>query len=155
MKRKRMGGFIISKIHQISGRIFAKILKMNNITEINPAQGRILFVLWQNDGLPITELSRKTQLEKSTLTSMLDRLEKDGYLERVSSSEDRRKIIIKRTDKDKNLQMIYNKISDEMTGYFYENFSDSEIDIFENSLQKILDNLLKYEEANGNVKILK
>jgi hypothetical protein len=36
----RQGGFLISKIHQLSGRIFARKLKQHNISDINPAQGK-------------------------------------------------------------------------------------------------------------------
>jgi DNA-binding MarR family transcriptional regulator len=143
MKEQRRGGFLIAKIHQLSGRIFSRILKQHNIHEINPAQGRILFVLWEHDEIPITELSRKTQLEKSTLTAMLDRLEHDGYIRRMASDNDRRKTIIKRTDKDKSFQQVYSQISDDMTTLFYKDFSEKEIDRFEEYLQRILDNLME------------
>jgi len=143
MKKQRRGGFLIAKIHQLSGRIFSRILKQHNIHEINPAQGRILFVLWEHDEIPITELSRKTQLEKSTLTAMLDRLEHDGYIRRMASDNDRRKTIIKRTDKDKSFQQVYSQISDDMTTLFYKDFSEKEIDRFEEYLQRILDNLME------------
>ncbi len=144
MKKQRQGGFLIAKVHQLSGRIFTKILKNYNINEINPAQGRILFVLWENDEIPIIELSKKTQLEKSTLTAMLDRLEKDGFLIRNPSKEDRRKILIKRTDKDRSFQKAYYQVSEEMASLFYKNFTGKEIDSFENHLQRILNNLSDY-----------
>ena len=143
MKEQRCGGFLIAKIHQLSGRIFSKILKEHNINEINPAQGRILFVLWEHDEIPISELSFKTQLEKSTLTAMLDRLEHDGFIRRIASKDDRRKIIIKRTEKDRSFQQKYYQISDEMTARFYKDFSEKDIDQFEDYLQRILDNLLE------------
>ena len=146
MKKQRSGGFLIAKIHQLSGRIFSRVLKKYNINEINPAQGRILFVLWENDEIPITELSKKTQLEKSTLTTMLDHMEKDGLITRVAAKDDRRKIIIKRTNKDKSFQDIYYRVSAEMTDLFYQGFSSKEIDFFEKSLEKILENLLNYNE---------
>ena len=81
MKHQSQGGFLIAKIHQLSGRIFSKLLKKHQI-EINPAQGRIMFVLWRNDNIPIQELAKKTSLSKTTLTSMLDRLEIMGYIVR-------------------------------------------------------------------------
>ena len=83
----------MAKIRQVGGRISERILKQYNI-EINSAQGRIMFVLWQNDGISINELAKKTHLKKSTLTSMLDRLEKMGYIKRQRSKKDRRKILI-------------------------------------------------------------
>jgi DNA-binding MarR family transcriptional regulator len=146
MGYKREGGFIITKIKHLAGRIFAKLLKKYNVREINPAQGRIIFTLWQKDGIPIHEIAEKTQLEKSTLTSMLDRLEKDGFIERVHSKEDRRKIIIKRTDKDKALEKNYLAVSEEINKYYYEGFTEKEINEFENYLRRILNNLIKYKD---------
>jgi DNA-binding MarR family transcriptional regulator len=140
MVEQREGGFLIAKIHQVSGRIFAKILKKYGV-DINPAQGRILFVLWKKDEIPISELARKTQLDKSTLTSMLDRLEEEGHIIRMRPEKDRRTILIKLTEKDKSLQKMYSKVSDEMTSIFYREFSHNEIDKFENYLKRILVNL--------------
>lgn len=145
MKRQRQGGFLIAKVHQVAGRIFARMLKEHQIDEINPAQGRIMFVLWREDGISINELAKRTSLGKSTLTSMLDRLEEAGYLVRVPSKEDRRRILIKRTDKDKALENVYVRVSQEMTKLFYDGFSSTEVDRFEEDLQRILDNLTEFE----------
>ena len=145
MQTKSQGGFLTTKIHQLSGRIFSKILKEYGINEINPAQGRILFVLWENDGIPIIELSKRTQLKKSTLTSMLDRLEKKGFIKRVFSDQDRRLVKIKRTEKDKSFQNLYNDVSKKMNDIFYKNFKEKEIIDFENYLKIILKNLESYE----------
>lgn len=145
MKKQRESGFLIAKIHQLSGRILARKLKEHNLDEINPAQGRILFALWQSDEVSIQELSKKTSLGKSTLTSMLDRLEKAGYLTRVPSREDRRKILITLTEKDRPLQDIYLQVSREMTELFYHEFTAKEIDEFEAYLKRIFDNLTATE----------
>ncbi len=145
MKRLRQGGFLIAKIHQAAGRVFAKKLKEHGIEAINPAQGRILFVLWEQDGLSIQELAKKTSLSKSTLTSMLDRLEATGHLKRAPSEQDRREIIIWLTEKDKKLRGTYNKVSDEMTTLFYRELRARDIDVFERNLEQILENLEKAE----------
>jgi DNA-binding MarR family transcriptional regulator len=104
-------------------------------------------VLWEKDGIPITELAQKTRLEKSTLTSMLDRLEQAGLIAREFSKEDRRKIHIHRTKKDLDFQKAYLAISTEMTDLFYKGFSEKEIDDFELKLQRILGNLTESETA--------
>ncbi len=140
MKYPRKGGFLIAKIHHLAGRIFAKKLQQHQI-EINPAQGRIMFVLWEKDGIAINELAEKTSLAKSTLTSMLDRLEEAGHLVRVRSEEDRRKVLIERTEKDRAWQETYVRVSREMAALFYAGFSESEIETFEAYLSRILDNL--------------
>ena len=145
MKHQRQGGFLIAKIHQVAGRIFARKLKEHRIEGINPAQGRIMFVLWHEDGVSINGLAKRTSLGKSTLTSMLDRLEESGHLVRVPSQEDRRRILIKRTEKDKALEGLYVDVSREMTKLFYGDFKSSEIDRFEKDLQRILNNLTAFE----------
>ena len=143
MITKRRGGFLISKIHQISGRIFSKKLKEYKI-EINPGQGRILFALWEKDGISIQELAQKTSLGKSTLTSMLNRLEKAEYIQLKRSSKDDRKKIITLTEKDKQLHEKYEELSKEMNQLFYNGFSNKEIDIFEQYLEKALKNLTDF-----------
>lgn len=145
MKLQHEGGFLIAKIHQLSGRIFAKKLKTYDI-EINPAQGRIMFVLWREEGIPIHELARKTSLGKSTLTSMLDRLEEMGFIKRVPLKQDRRKILIKRTEKDKSFQNLYIRVSQDMTKLYYHGFTKSEIDQFEMYLRRIFNNLVEFEK---------
>ncbi len=144
MKQQKQGGFLIAKIHQLAGRIFSKLLKNHQI-ELNPAQGRIMFVLWRNDNITIQELVKKTSLSKTTLTSMLDRLESFGYICRVPSKDDRRKIFIELTEKDRLLQEKYIQISQDMNDLTYQGFSDKDYEQFENYLKRIYENLIKYE----------
>ena len=76
-------GHIISQIKQISGRIFERILSKRNIDAFNGAQGRILYVLWQEDYISLKELSDRTGLAATTLTSMTDRMESSGLVARM------------------------------------------------------------------------
>ncbi|HUX07135.1 MAG TPA: MarR family transcriptional regulator [Acidobacteriota bacterium] len=145
MKKLTEGGFLITKIHHLTGRIFFRMLKDHGLGEINPGQGRILFALWKEDGIPIQELARRTQLGKSTLTSMLDRLEQAGLLRRVPSKKDRRKILIEVTERQREMERSYEAVSLEMAKLFYQGFSEAEIDEFEDYLKRILDNLIKSE----------
>lgn len=136
----REGGFLITKIHHLSGRIFSKKLKDYGI-EISPGQGRILFALWQEDNISITELTRRTRLSKSTLTDMLDRMEKDDLIERKTSNTDKRRTLVQLTEATKKLHDKYLAVSKDMTNLFYRGFSDEDIDQFEEYLQKLLLNL--------------
>ena len=139
---QRESGFLIAKIHQITNRIFNKMLKDYGLDELNSGQGRILFALWQRDNIPISELSIETQLSKSSLTTMLDRLENKGFLMR-GTGKDRREIIVKLSDKSKKLKEDYVKISRKMTEVFYGNLTEGERDNFEDYLNRILKNLIE------------
>jgi MarR family transcriptional regulator, organic hydroperoxide resistance regulator len=146
VNKNKEGGFLISQIHQLSGRIFSKKLREHRI-DINHAQGRIIFALWKNDKIPINNLAKETSLSKSTLTTMLERLEKSGYIIRKQSEIDKRVTIVCLTKKSNPLRNEFQKISSYMIDLFYNRFTDDEIDQFESSLKKILDNLKQKDES--------
>jgi len=146
MIKKREGGFLISQIHQLSSRIFSKMLRDYQI-DINHAQGRIIFALWKNDQIPINDLAKETSLSKSTLTSMLERLEKSGHIVRKPSETDKRVTIVCLTQKSSYLRKDYQKISSDTTDLFYKGFTNNEISHFESSLKKILKNLKQEDES--------
>lgn len=142
---KTNGGFLISQIKQVQGRVFEKLLHKAGIDAFNGAQGRILYVLWQQDGLPIRDLAKRTGLAKTTLTGMLDRLEKDGFITRRSSESDRRQTDILLTPQARAHYDTYEAISQEMNRVFYRGFSDAEVAQFEAQLARILRNLEETE----------
>ena len=144
-REPREGGFLLAKIHQITNRIFNKMLKDYDLDELNSGQGRILFALWQRDNVAIRELSTKTQLSKSSLTTMLDRLETKGFLMR-EHGKNRREFIVKLSEKSRNLKKMYAKISKEMTEVFYGDLTEGERDNFEDYLNRILKNLIERSE---------
>ena len=140
------GGFLISQVKQLSDRTFEKILKTKGIDEFNGAQGRILYILWNNNNLSIKQISKFTKLAKTTLTAMLERMELQGLIKRTISKEDKREIIVSLTDKAKELKENYLDVSKQMEKIFYKNFTDKQIENFVNTLKKIIENL---EENNG------
>ncbi|QGR00259.1 MarR family transcriptional regulator [Paenibacillus psychroresistens] len=139
------GGFYISQIKQLQSRIFEKLLKVNGIADFNGAQGRILYVLWQEDNLTISELGQRTSLAKTTLTSMLDRMTEQGHVQRSYDPTDRRQIRITLTESAKALNDSYKAVSVQMNELFYKGFSDDEILQLDGTLEKILNNLKECE----------
>lgn len=138
---KNNGGYLINQIQKISSRKFNELLKEKNIDEFNGSQGVILYSLWNNKELTIKEIGIITGLAKTSLTSMLDRMEEKGLIRRKDNSEDKRSIKIMLTDKAKELEKDYNDISNKMSNIFYKNFSDKEINEIENYLERIISNL--------------
>ena len=138
---KNNGGYLINQIQKISSRKFNELLKEKNIDEFNGSQGVILYSLWNNKELTIKEIGKITGLAKTSLTSMLNRMEEKGLIRRKDNSEDKRSIKIMLTDKAKELEKDYNDISNKMSNIFYKNFSDKEINEIENYLERIISNL--------------
>ena len=137
----RQGGFLMSQIKRVSSRRFDKMLADSGVDAFNGAQGRILYVLWQQEQISISEVAAKTGLANTTLTSMLDRMEASGLLRRENMPGDRRKTCISLTDKARSLQDIFQRLSDEISDLWYDGFSEDEIVQFEDYLLRILHNL--------------
>ena len=145
MVKKTKGGTLLSQVHQVCGRVWNKILRENNMADLEGARGRIIFALWGNDGVPIKTLCEKTSLDKSTLTGIIDRLERDGYIERKPSKTDKRSTLISLTGKEQEFAKNIQKVSNQMNEIFYKAFNDEEIIQFENMLARILENCKEAE----------
>lgn len=142
MDKLREGGFLVTKIHQLSQRVFSDLLTECDVHEITAAQGRILFPLWKHDNLSFQELKKKTLLSKSTLSYFLDQLEVAGYIERIQSKADKRSINVKLKSVNNELKKKFLDVSNQMKEIYYNKFSEKEIDEFEGYLTRILDNLM-------------
>jgi len=144
---KTYGGFLMSQVRHLSGRVGETLLKESGVDVFNGAQGRILYVLWEHGSMTITQLGKLTSLAKTTLTSMLDRMEAGGLVRRIPDRENRRQIFIEATEKANAYRVKYDWISDRMSEIFYRGFTEAEITGFENQLRKIIQNL---EEEGGH-----
>ena len=140
------GGFYITQIKQLQDRIFERLLMENGI-EISGGQGRILFILWKNDHLTISEISRATSLAKNTVSIVVDGMVNKNILERHTNPENRRQTIVSLTDYDRSLQEKYEAVSQKMNSLFYQGFSAKEQKEFEAYLARILDTLTLAEKA--------
>ena len=138
---------MISQIKQVQGRVFDRLLQSCGVVEFNGPQGRILYVLWQSEGIPIVELAQKTGLAKNTLTAMLGRMEQNGLIAREASSLDKRQSLIRLTPKARALKKRYHQVSRQMDDLFFQNFKREEIEDLEQYLDRIVSNLEQTEQA--------
>lgn len=134
------GGFYITQIKQLQDRIFERLLLENGI-EISGGQGRILFILWKDDDLTISEISEKTSLAKNTVSAVIDGMVNKGIVERSINPQNRRQTIVSLTKYAKSLQAEYEAVSQQMNDLFYQGFSEKEQVQFEQYLARILETL--------------
>ena len=141
------GGFYITQIKQLQDRILEKLLQENGI-KISGAQGRILFVLWKQDYLSISEISQMTSLAKNTVSIVVSGMVNKGILQRNGNPENRRQVIVALTDYAKSIQEKYETVSQQMNQLFYKEFTAEEQNLFESYLARILETLLHEENVN-------
>ena len=63
-----------------------------------------MMVLWEEDGLTVSEISSRLLTDPGSLTPLLKRLEAEGLLSRTRSREDERVVVVKLTDAGRALQ---------------------------------------------------
>lgn len=140
------GGFYITQIKQLQDRIFERLLLENGI-EISGGQGRILFILWKNDHLTISEISERTSLAKNTVSVVIDGMVQKGIVTREINPKNRRQAIISLTEYAGSLREKYESVSQQMNGLFYQGFTEEEQLRFEQYLARILDTLKGVEHT--------
>ena len=64
----------------------------------------VFLVLWEKDGLTVGEIGEKLMLDNGTLSPLLKKMEKAGYVERQRNRKDERMVVISLTDKGRSLQ---------------------------------------------------
>ena len=71
-------------------------------TDVNRTQLRALVFIKNNGEITMTDLCERLNIEKGSLTTMVDDLNKKGYLTRTRDSRDRRKYILNLTSEGDN-----------------------------------------------------
>lgn len=95
---------------------------------LNLAQSFVLFTLMENDGSTLSEIGNRAQIENSSLTTMVDKLEREKLVERRLCSQDRRVIRLFLTDKGRDLaQKVYQH------GESFNNFLRKELGVSQDS----------------------
>lgn len=129
---------LVSKIHEQGNRFIIEKLKNNGAEGLAPSHGDILVCLYKNGKMTMKDIANCIHRTKPTVTVLVDKLEKLGYLKREASVEDSRSTNIVLTQKGEDFKVIFEKISKELNKMLYKNLSPEESELIEKLLKKIL-----------------
>jgi DNA-binding MarR family transcriptional regulator len=121
--------FLISKVHQ---KLITKLQKSFSESgiEVTPIQVMLLFFLQQNNALSLTQISQGLMLENPTVTGLIDRLEKSGYVKRSDHPNDRRVYLVHLTEKGNKVAKKALPIVKKLNEQIKEGYSKEEIGNF-------------------------
>ena len=60
-------GYLISRVNLLSNRLLNRLLIDAQVTAFNSEQGKLLYVLWQEDGITVSALAEETNLALNTV----------------------------------------------------------------------------------------
>ena len=100
----------LSPLHKASRQISVYLEARTRELGVSVDEGHVLTYLRSYAPTPIGELVRVFGIKQSTFTSMLDRLERAGWVRREMNPEDRRSFLIHVTDDGRDLAERLNRL---------------------------------------------
>ncbi len=99
--------FLLLKAHNVSTR---QIMAQTTQLGLTPGQPKVLEYLLEHDGACARAICQEFAIDKSTMASILPRMEKAGLVRRESSETDRRTSLIWLTEKGRRLALVTKQV---------------------------------------------
>jgi DNA-binding MarR family transcriptional regulator len=125
--------FLISKVYQKLINNLQKAFSESGV-KVTPIQVMLLFFLQKNDGSSLTQIGQGLMLENPTVTGLIDRLEKSGYVKRSDHPNDRRVYLVHITEKGNKVAKKALPIVKKLNEQIKEGYSKGEIEDFKKVL---------------------
>lgn len=131
--------------------LFAQVSRLHHnrlhmlLGEFGVYQGQppILFMLWDKDGRSQKEIVERLKVKPATVTVMLKRMEKAGWLERRTDSIDLRVSRVYLTEKGRNIQSQVERAIQQLEEEFLTGFTQEERILLRRFLLHMKENLLQ------------
>lgn len=132
----------IARIRELSNALIERELKTRSIEGIVPAHGAALvFLFQQKKPVPIKAVVESVKRAKSTVTVMINTLEKYGYVQKTPCQTDNRVINIELTHKGRGLKKDFEEISIILREKVYGNMAEKDREGLINLLTEIERNI--------------
>lgn len=106
-----------------------------------PGQLAQLLALYEEDGLTQTELCRRVQIDQSTMTHTLKRMERDGLVTRSQDPADRRQVIVHLAGRAIEIEEEVVRATARVNAMAFGDLSDAEVDHLLTTFTKLIANL--------------
>tara|TARA_A100001015_G_scaffold228023_1_gene257623 strand:- start:4317 stop:4739 length:423 start_codon:yes stop_codon:yes gene_type:complete len=104
---------------------------------LSPSHAEILYYLLREGSLKMSTISNRINKDKSTVTALVNKLIRQGYVKRERSTKDSRIYFIMLTDEGERLRPVFNDISESLVAQFFKPFSKKELYTMHDLLSKI------------------
>ena len=118
--------FLIGRINYKANRFLQEELEKRGISGLAPSHGEIIGSLLLHGELQMTRLTKFIDKDKSTITALVSKLERLGYIKRRKDPDDNRVTWISLTAKGNALKPPIMEISRKMRSMAYDSISDDE-----------------------------
>lgn len=127
---------VISTILFASEKLEEEMKQASNLKGLTSRQLYCLELIKRLKNPSITELAKNMDIAKASMSVMVDRLEKNGYVLKVSSDSDRRSAHIHLTESGEKAAALHIDLHKHISGLLTQDMTDSEKQILEVLLSK-------------------
>lgn len=128
-----------SRLREAGNAFIVGELEKAGLKDIAPSHGIVLHLLFEAGELNMSELAAQARRTKSTLTTLVTKLERHGYVERIPDPEDSRGVRVRLTDKGKALEPAFLSISDGLQNIILSRLTAQEAEELERLLAKCVE----------------
>lgn len=114
---------------------------ISNHDDLSPEQAMVLFLIESNEGKTMSDLANSSNRDKTTMTRMIDGLEKINHVVRTADQTDHRQTLIYLTRSGKRKIEEIKSIKPDMLDIAFNGLQSKELEITFRTLQKIRENL--------------
>ena len=125
MEQKNMIA-LMSRITELTNRMFIDELKAHGIKGIVPSHGGIMMRLFSGKQYTMQEMAAAIHRTKPTVTVLVGKLEAQGYVRKEKSVQDSRVTFLQITEKGKALEPAFQEISAKVNALVYQGLSADE-----------------------------
>ena len=128
-----------SRLREAGNAFILDELEKVGLKDIAPSHGIVMHLLFEAGELNMSQLALRARRTKSTLTTLVTKLEKSGYVERLPDPTDSRGVKVRLTDKGKSLEPAFIAISDGLQNLILSKLTEDEAVQLESLLAKCVD----------------
>jgi len=135
----------IARIREQANIVIETELRDRSIAGIMPAHGEVLvFLFQQSKPVPIKSVVEKVRRAKSTVTGMINTLERHGYIRKLPCKTDNRVTYIELTQKGRRFRKDFDEISRLLLERLYGDMNEKNREHLVGQLRRIKQNLQAY-----------
>lgn len=139
--------FLVGRIKENVDNFIVEEMNKMGMEGLVTSHGAILYALFFAHELTMTEIAERIHRDRATVTALIKKLLKYGYVAKKNNNEDKRSSIIYLTEKGKGLEEGFFEISAKIFEIEYEGITEEERMIFRKVLNKVYENIKK--QING------
>ena len=127
---------LMHKLHGLRGRSFAQA---GGELPMPTGQARVMHCLWHHPQIAPHDLAKLLEIRPASLSELLGKLVRSGYVERHRCDEDRRMVRVRLTEAGRTFFAAHRGKHEKFVEMMFSALNDDEIDALQATLKKLAD----------------